>query len=108
MRNLVIWNVVVAAVLGGVYGAVLHLLIGRGGFGRNAIKTVGIILLTSATTPYVAPALRGFAAPILPKSRVERAVEGFEARLTALPEWQERTRGRSRKEILEIDRKSVV
>jgi len=102
MRNLVMWNVVVAAALGGVYGAIAHLLVGRGGAGRTALKTIGIILLTGATTPYVAPALRGVAAPIFPKSRVERAVEGFEARLAALPEWQERTRGRSRKEILEI------
>ena len=102
MRNLVIWNVVVAAVLGGVYGALAHLLVGRGGAGRTVLKTIGIILLTGATTPYVAPALRGVAAPIFPKSRVERAVEGFEARLAALPEWQERTRGRSRKEILEV------
>ena len=102
MRNLIIWNAVVAAVLGGVFGALLHLLLGRGGAGRTALKTIGIILLTGATTPYVAPALRSVAAPILPKSRVERAVEGFEARLAALPEWQERTRGRSRKEVLEI------
>ena len=102
MRNLIIWNVVVAAVLGGVYGVLLHLLFGRGGAGRTALKTIGIILLTGATTPYVAPALRGFAAPIFPKSRVERAVEGFEARLAALPEWQERTRGRSRREVLDI------
>jgi hypothetical protein len=102
MRNLVIWNVVVAAVLGGIYGALAHLLVGRGGAGRTALKTIGIILLTGATTPYVAPALRSVAAPIFPKSRVERAVEGFEARLATLPEWQERTRGRSRKEVLEI------
>jgi len=102
MRNLIIWNAVVAAVLGGVFGALLHLLLGRGGAGRTALKTIGIILLTGATTPYVAPALRSVAAPILPKSRVERAVEGFEARLAVLPEWQERTRGRSRKEVLEI------
>lgn len=102
MRNLVIWNAVVAAVLGGVFGALLHLLLGRGGAGRTALKTIGVILLTGATTPYVAPALRGVAVPILPKSRVERAVEGFESRLAALPEWQERTRGRSRKEVLEI------
>jgi hypothetical protein len=102
MRNLVIWNVVVAAVLGGVYGTLAHLLAGRGGAGRTALKTIGIILLTGATTPYVAPALRSVAAPIFPKSRVERAVEGFEARLATLPEWQERTRGRSRKEVLDI------
>jgi hypothetical protein len=102
MRNLVIWNVIIAAVLGGVYGALAHLLVGRGGAGRTALKTIGIIVLTAATTPYVAPALRSAAAPIFPKSRVERAVEGFEARLAALPEWQERTRGRSRKEILDI------
>jgi len=102
MRNLVIWNVVVAAVLGGVFGALAHLLVGRGGAGRTALKTIGIVLLTGATTPYVAPALRSFAAPIFPKSRVERAVEGFEARLAALPEWQERTRGHSRKEVFEI------
>lgn len=102
MRNLIIWNVVVAAVLGGVFGALLHLLVGRGGTGRTALKTIGIILLTGATTPYVAPALRSVAAPIFPKSRVERAVEGFEARLATLPEWQERTRGRSRKEVLDI------
>ena len=102
MRNLVIWNIAVAAVLGGLYGAVLHLLLGRGGAGRTVLKAIVIILLTGATTPYVAPALRGFAAPILPKSRVERAVESFEARLVALPEWQERTRGRSRKEIMDI------
>jgi hypothetical protein len=81
---------------------ILHLLIGRGGAGRAALKTIGIVLLTGATTPYVAPALRGVAAPILPKSRVERAVEGFEARLAELPEWQERTRGRSHKEVLDI------
>jgi hypothetical protein len=102
MRNLVMWNVVVAAVLGGIYGALAHVLVGRGGAGRTALKTIGIILLTGATTPYVAPALRSAAAPIFPKSRVERAVEGFEARLAVLPEWQERTRGRSRREILEI------
>jgi hypothetical protein len=102
MRNLVIWNVIIAAVLGGIYGALAHLLVGRGGAGRTALKTIGIIVLTAATTPYVAPALRSAAAPIFPKSRVERAVEGFEARLAALPEWQERTRGRSRKEVLEI------
>ena len=102
MRNLVIWNIAVAAVLGGLYGAVLHLLLGRGGAGRTVLKAIVIILLTGATTPYVAPALRGFAAPILPKSRVERAVESFEARLVALPEWQERTRGRSRKEMMDI------
>jgi hypothetical protein len=102
MRNLVIWNSVVAAVLGGVSGALLHLLLGRGGAGRTALKTIGVILLTGAAMPYVAPALRSAAAPILPKSRVERAVEGFESRLAALPEWQERTRARSRKEILEI------
>ena len=102
MRNLVIWNVIVAAVLGGLYGAVLHVLLGKGGAGRAVLKTMLIILLTGVSIPYVAPALRGVAAPILPKSRVERAVEGFEARLTALPEWQERTRGRSRKEILDI------
>jgi hypothetical protein len=102
MRNLVIWNVIVAAVLGGLYGAVLHVLIGKGGAGRALLKTMLIIVLTGVSIPYVAPALRGVAAPILPKSRVERAVEGFEARLTALPEWQERTRGRSRKEILDI------
>jgi len=102
MRNLVIWNVVVAAVLGGLYGVLLHLVLGKGGVGRTALKTIVIILLTGATTPYVAPALRGFAAPILPKSQVERAVESFEARLAALPEWQERTRGRSHKEGLDI------
>src|ERR1700694_1819648 len=102
MRNLVIWNVVIAAVLGGGYGALAHLLVGRGGAGRTALKTIGIIVLTAATTPYVAPALRSAAAPIFPKSRVERAVEGCEARLAALPEWQERTRGRSRKEVMEI------
>ena len=102
MRNLVIWNVVVAAVLGGLYGVLVRLVLGRGGVGRTALKTIAIIMLTGATTPYVAPALRGFAAPILPKSRVERAVESFEARLTALPEWQERTRGRSRKEMMDI------
>jgi hypothetical protein len=102
MRNLVIWNIVVAAVLGGLYGALLQLLIGRGGAGRAVLKTMLIVLLTAASTPYVAPALRGMAAPILPRSRVERAVESFEARLAALPEWQERTRGRSRKEILDI------
>lgn len=102
MRNLVIWNVIVAAVLGGVYGALVQVLVGRGGAGRTALKTIGIILLTGATTPYVAPALRSVAAPILPKSRVERAVEGFETRLAALPEWQERTRGRSRREVLDI------
>jgi hypothetical protein len=102
MRNLVIWNVIVAAVLGGLYGAVLHVLLGKGGAGRALVKTMLIIVLTGVSIPYVAPALRGVAAPILPKSRVERAVEGFEARLIALPEWQERTRGRSRKEILDI------
>lgn len=102
MRNLVMWNVIVAAVLGGIYGALAHLLVGRGGAGRTLLKTIGIVLLTGATTPYVAPALRSVAAPIFPKSRIERAVEGFEARLAALPEWQERTRGRSRKEVLEI------
>ncbi len=102
MRNLVIWNVVVAAVLGGLYGVLVRLVLGRGGVGRTALKTIAIIMLTGATTPYVAPALRGFAAPILPKSRGERAVESFEARLTALPEWQERTRGRSRKEMMDI------
>src|SRR6266508_1171971 len=102
MRNLVIWNVVVAAVLGGLYGVLLHLVLGKSGVGRTALKTIVIILLTGATTPYVAPALRGFAAPLLPKSRVERAVESFEARLAALPEWQERTRGRSHKEGLDI------
>jgi hypothetical protein len=102
MRNLVIWNIVVAAVLGGSYGALLHVLIGRGGAGRAVLKTMLIVMLTAASTPYVAPALRGIAAPILPRSRVERAVESFESRLAALPEWQERTRGRSRKEILDI------
>jgi hypothetical protein len=102
MRNLVIWNVLVAAVLGGLYGALLHLVFGRGGTGRTALKAIAIILLTGATTPYVAPALRGFAAPILPKSLAERAVESFEARLVAIPEWQERTRGRSRKEMMDI------
>ena len=48
MGNLVIWNVVVAAVLGGIYGTVAHLLVGRGGAGRTALKTIGIILLTGA------------------------------------------------------------
>jgi len=76
MRNRVTWNAVVAAVL----GAVFRLLLGRGAAGRTALKTIGIILLTGATTPYVAPALRSVAAPIFPKNRVERAVEGFEAR----------------------------
>ena len=102
MRNLVIWNIVVAAVLGGLNGALLHRLIGRGGAGRAMLKTMLIVLLTAASTPYVAPALRGIAAPVLPRSPVERAVESFEAKLAALPEWQERTRGRSRKEILDI------
>ena len=102
MRNLVIWNVVVAAILGALYGIVLHVVLGRGGAGRALLKTMVVILLTGATTPYVAPALRGFAAPILPKSRVEIALEGFEAKLAALPEWQERTRGRSRKEMMDI------
>jgi len=102
MRTLVIWNVVVAAVLGGIYGALARLLLDRGGAGRTVLKTIGVILLTGATTPYVAPVLRGAAAPIFPKSRVERAVESFEVRLAALPEWQERTRGRSRKEIMDI------
>jgi hypothetical protein len=102
MRNLIIWNAIVAAVLAGVFGAFFQFLLGRGGAGRAALKTLAIVLLTGATTPYVAPALRSVAAPILPKSRVERAVESFEARLAALPEWQERTRGRSRKEVLEI------
>jgi hypothetical protein len=102
MRNLVIWNIIVAAVLGAVYGALLHVLIGRGGAGRATLKTMLIILLTAASTPYVAPALRGVAAPVLPQSRLERAVETFESKLAALPEWQERTRGRSRKEILDI------
>jgi hypothetical protein len=102
VNNLIIWNIVVAAVLGGVCGALFHLLVGRGGFARAAIKTAGVILLTSATMPYVAPALHGFAAPVLPKSRVERAIAGFEARLAALPEWQERARGHSRKEVLEL------
>jgi len=64
MRNLVIWNVIVAAVLGGIYGALLHLMVGRGGAGRTALKTIGIILLTGATTLYVTPALRSVAAPI--------------------------------------------
>jgi hypothetical protein len=102
MRSLVIWNVVIAAVLGAIYGTLAHLLVGRGGAGRTALKTIGIILLTGATTPYVAPALRSVAAPVFPKSRVERAVESFEARLAAIPEWQERTRGRSRKEMMDI------
>jgi hypothetical protein len=39
MRNLVIWNVVVAAVLGGLYGVPLQLVLGRGGVGRTALKT---------------------------------------------------------------------
>jgi len=64
MRNLVIWNVIVAAVPGRVYGALAHLLVGRGGAGRTALKTIGIILLTGATTLYVTPALRSVAAPI--------------------------------------------
>jgi hypothetical protein len=97
-----IWNALVAGVLGGVYAILLQLVLGRGGAARTAVKTIAMILLTGATTPYVAPALRGVASPILPKSRVEKAVEGFEARLAALPEWQERTRGHSRKEILDI------
>ena len=37
MRNLVIWNVVVAAVLGGLYGVPLQLVLGRGGVGRTAL-----------------------------------------------------------------------
>ena len=37
MRNLIIWNVVVAAVLGGPCGMLLHLLLGRGGGGRTAL-----------------------------------------------------------------------
>jgi len=102
MRNLIIWNAVVAIALGAVYAVTLRLLLGSGGAGRTMLKTLGIVLLTGATTPYVAPALRSFAAPVLPKTRVERALERFEARLSALPEWRERTRGRSRTEVLEI------
>jgi len=102
MRNLAIWNAVVAIALGAIYAFTLRLLLGSGGGGRTALKMLGIVLLTGATTPYVAPALRGFAAPVLPKTRAERAIEGFEARLAALPEWRERTRGRSRTEVLEI------
>ena len=64
MRNLVIWNVIVAAVVGGVYGALAPLLVGRDGAGRTALKTIDIILLTGATTLYVTPALRSVAAPI--------------------------------------------
>jgi hypothetical protein len=55
MRHLIIGNVVVAAILCGVCGALLHLLVGRGGAGRTALKTIGIILLTGAPTPYVEP-----------------------------------------------------
>jgi hypothetical protein len=102
MRNLVIWNACVAIALGSVYALTLRLLLGNGGAGRMVLKTLGIVLLTGATTPYVAPALRSFAAPVFPRTRVERAIESLETRLAALPEWRERTRGRSRTEVLEI------
>lgn len=102
MSKLVIWNVVIGIVLGSVYAATLQLVFGAGGAGRTVLKALGVVLLTAATTPYVAPALRTFAAPVFPKTKMERAMESFEARLAALPEWQERTRGRSRDEILEI------
>lgn len=102
MRSLVIWNACVAIALGSVYALTLRLLLGNGGAGRMVLKTLGIVLLTGATTPYVAPALRSVAAPVFPKTRVERAIESLETRLAALPEWRERTRGRSRTEMLEI------
>lgn len=102
MRHLIVWHAVVGIALGAIYTLIFGLLLGSGGIGRRVAKTLAIILLTGATTPYVAPALRSFAAPVLPKSRVERAMESFEARLAALPEWQERTRGRSRAEILDM------
>ena len=102
MSKLVIWNVVIGIVLGSVYAATLQIVFGAGGARRTALKTLGAFLLTAATTPYVAPALRTFAEPVFPKTRMERAMESFEARLAALPEWQERTRGRSRDEILQI------
>ncbi len=46
MRNLVIWNAVVAAVLGGVFGGLLHLLLGRGGAGRTALKDADVLRRT--------------------------------------------------------------
>jgi hypothetical protein len=39
VRNLIIWSVVVAAVLGGTCGVLLHLLLWRGGGGRTALHT---------------------------------------------------------------------
>jgi hypothetical protein len=46
MRNLIIWNAIVAAVLAGVFGAFFQLLLGRGSAGRTALKTFAIVLLT--------------------------------------------------------------
>ena len=37
MHNLVLWNLIVAAVLSGIYGALAHGLVGRGGAGRTAL-----------------------------------------------------------------------
>jgi hypothetical protein len=91
MRNLVIWNACVAIGLGSVYAFTLRLVLGNGGGGRTALKTLGIVLLTGATTPYVAPALRGFAAPVLPKTRVERAIH-----LRSYGEGQASENGRGR------------
>ena len=102
MSKVVIWNVVIGIVLGSVYAATFRIVFGAGGAGRTMLKTLGVVLLTAATTPYVAPALRTFAEPVFPKTKMERAMESFEARLAAMPEWQERTRGRSRDEILRI------
>jgi hypothetical protein len=100
MRNLMIWNAVVAIVLGVVYSVMARVLVGQCGAGRTMVKMLAVVVLTGASTPYVAPALRSVASPLLPKTKMERALESFEARLAAVPEWQERTRGRSRDEIL--------
>ncbi|HTY79239.1 MAG TPA: hypothetical protein VMI34_15545 [Candidatus Bathyarchaeia archaeon] len=102
MSKVIIWNVVIGIVLGSVYGATFRIVFGAGGAGRTALKTLGVVILTALSTPYVAPALRTFAEPVFPKTRMERAMESFEARLAAMPEWQERTRGRSRDEVLTI------
>src|SRR5262249_4655118 len=57
MSKVIIWNVVIGIVLGSVYGVTLRIVFGAGGAGRTALKTVGVVVLTAATTPYVAPAL---------------------------------------------------